>query len=122
MVRMTKKRRAFQLFDKGKGPHDPEVEALGLSRKLGNRYFRQWRQLQGVSIAPSPVAPSEVATVPVKDIPMGGKFEYNGKLYRKVNAVFGVVIGLRLIEQDNQMFLSSSERIELHPAARVILK
>jgi len=41
----TKKVRAFELFDEGKGPSDPEVKALGLHKSNRFRYFNQYQAL-----------------------------------------------------------------------------
>ena len=123
MARMTKKRRAFQLFDEGKDRHDPEVKALGLSTRVRSRYFREWKRLQ------EPEAPAEVSvvsvsgrTVPVRHIAMGAKFEYDGKLYRKVNAIGNTVIGLQLITEGNLMFQASHYRLVMDAQTEVIPK
>jgi len=125
---VSKKKQAFELFSQGKTPHSPEVEELGLTRRLRNRYFREWKRLQEAKIEETPVevpsAPTETPTqtVPLSTIAMGGKFEYESKLYRKVNVVQGAVIGLALIEQDNQMFLSSHDRVMLDGDTQVVAK
>jgi len=36
---------AFQLFDEGKRPSDPEVKALGLKSKTRYNYFQLWKKL-----------------------------------------------------------------------------
>lgn len=41
----TAKELAFALFDQGKRPSDPEVEALGLKRKSTYNYFQGWKKL-----------------------------------------------------------------------------
>ena len=40
----SKKDGAFALFDSGKTPDSPEVEALGLKLESAKRYFRQWKK------------------------------------------------------------------------------
>jgi len=40
--RDSKKARAFQLFDQGKGPSSPEVKALGLHKSNRFRYYNQY--------------------------------------------------------------------------------
>jgi len=123
---MSKKKQAFELFSQGKPLHSPEVEELGLTRRLRNRYFREWKRLQEPEKAPVevPSTPIEtpVQTAPVSAIPMGGKFEYEDKLYQKVNVVQKVAIGVRLIEQDNQVFLSTRDRVTLNPDTQVVAK
>ena len=39
----TKKAKAFQLFDEGKGPSSPEAKALGLHKSTRFKYFNQYR-------------------------------------------------------------------------------
>jgi len=115
---MSKRKQAFNFFDEGKSPHSLEVEALGLSRRLRNRYFREWKRLQ----EPEEAIETHAQTVSISSIPMGGKFEYEDKLYQKVNVVQKVAIGVRLIEQDNQVFLSTRDRVILNPDTQVVAK
>jgi len=36
---------AFELFDQGRRPSDPEVKALGLKSKATYNYFQEWKKL-----------------------------------------------------------------------------
>lgn len=42
--RDTKKAKAYQLFDKGRRPSDPEVKALGIKPSSAYRYFQAWKR------------------------------------------------------------------------------
>lgn len=54
---MSKKEKAFALFDQGKRPSDPEVKSLGLKPKTRYNYYQLWKKLQAgdqLSEAPKP--------------------------------------------------------------------
>lgn len=41
---VSKRNKAFELFNQGKTLDDPEVQALGLKPESAKRYFRLWKQ------------------------------------------------------------------------------
>ena len=40
----TRKAKAFQLFNHGKRPSDPEVKALGIKPNTAYRYYQDWKK------------------------------------------------------------------------------
>ena len=45
----TRKRKAYQLFDEGKRPGDPEVKALKIKPDTAYRYFQSWKKTRNCS-------------------------------------------------------------------------
>lgn len=54
----TKKEIAFELFEEGKLPTDPEVKALGLKGKSKNTYYYEWQKSKGIS-SPETLSPAK---------------------------------------------------------------
>ena len=53
---MSRRQRAFILFDQGLRPSDPQVKALGLSPHSTYNYFQMWKKALGQqATAPDPV-------------------------------------------------------------------
>lgn len=44
---MSKKQKAFEWFNQGKRPSDPEVKGLGLSPKTRYNYYQEWKHSCG---------------------------------------------------------------------------
>ena len=48
---MSKKQKAFKLFDQGKKPRDQEIKSLGLKSKSTYNYYQEWKKLGVVIVA-----------------------------------------------------------------------
>lgn len=130
MAKMARKEQAFKLFDEGRKPGDPEIVALGLSRKTVNKYQTFWRKQQsecpsceGEEEVTAPVASAANMEVPVESIPDGGLFEVNGLLYKKKSQVYsGQVIAARMFSAGYTAILTERGTAEFKPELKVIAK
>ena len=64
-VAMSKKKKAFVLFDQGKRPSDEEVKALGLCPKTTYNYYQLWKHSPGAQpFATTGTKPSTAVAYP----------------------------------------------------------
>jgi len=61
-------------------------------------------------------------TVRVGSLQPGRQFEYGGKLYHRMGMMESQVLGIRLVEKENQAFLIPDDRVLLNEDALVIPK
>ena len=125
MAKVSKRERAFKLFDEGKKPGDPDILALGLSPKTVRKYQTLWRK-QNATMEQAPCLesveePAPAEEVPVESIPDGGLFEHKGLLYKKRKVVYsGQVIASRMIGAAYTSILRERDSAEFKPGVMVI--
>lgn len=100
-IKMAKKDKAFELFNQGKNPDDPELKDLELKRATVKKYYARW--LRGSEPAPAlRAAPRRVkkgvsAEVPVGSLQPRQLFNFQGFEYR-LNFIKGDQAHVLLIE------------------------
>lgn len=62
---------AFELFDQGKRPSNPEVKALGLKPKTTYNYFQEWKKQGGTTSELSEGSPPQAPKVVGRAIEVG---------------------------------------------------
>jgi hypothetical protein len=128
MAKVSKREKAFKLFDEGKKPRDPEVVALDLSPKTARKYQTLWRKQAGktevTAAAPiAPAAPTTAGEMTVESIPDGGLFEHKGLLYKKRTTVYsGQVIATRMVGAGYTNILTEKGSAEFKPGIMVVAK
>lgn len=129
MAKVSKREKAFKLFDEGKKARDPEVVALGLSPGTAKKYQTLWRkqstpteQAPCLEEAVAPIAPA-TGEVPVESIPDGSLFEHKGLLYKKKRTVYsGEVIASRMLSVAYTNILTEKGSAEFKPGVMVTAK
>jgi len=130
MAKVSRKEEVFKLLDAGKKPSDPEIVALGLSKKTVSKYQTLWRKQKSpteqapcLEEAVAPIALAAAGEMPVESIPDGSLFEHKGLLYKKRKQVYsGEVVATRMVGAGYTNILTEKGSAEFKLGVMVIAK
>jgi hypothetical protein len=124
MNEKTTRQMVFDLLDA-----DPEQDKASLAanfpelkRTTTDRYYYAWKkQQQAPEAEPQPevVVQEAAPTVSVIAIQLGGKFNYNGELFRRVPAGGGAIVAQRLVQHQFSNTFIPRGTIKLDPGTQV---